>query len=734
MGDADPNPDDTLSVLIASDTHLGYNEKDPIRGDDSFNTFDEIFRIAVEKKVDMVLLAGDLFHENKPSRKSLKRCMEILRDHCLGDREVKLCCLSDQKTNFHDKYKEVNYENPNYNVQLPVFSIHGNHDDPTGDGGLAALDLLSVANFVNYFGKADNFDQIELSPVLIQKGATKLALYGLGHVRDERLSRCFERKSVTVCRPADDEEEWFSVLALHQNRHQRGAGQVVKGYVHEAALPSCMDLVVWGHEHECQLAPDADGNAMPNLTPSVHNPNFTVIQPGSSVATALVDGESRPKHVAILQLHKQQWKLDAIPLRTVRPFLMRDVTLADHDGGEYDLQVEADLTEFLVQQVDAMLAEVAEKNDQARGTALTAADESLANFPLLRLKINYSGYGTINPAKFGARFVEKVANPSDILLFSKKSAPAARKKPAAGARRAADGEGGGEDEVADEINPAEEIQGLVKDFLDDGKSQLRILNEGEMNLAVFDQFVARDERGSIDAMVKKQCKQLIEQITKEKGEQIFGGSGGAQDLSRKDYEKKLEEVWKERGERARAQRSGGAASSSAAGSSRTAAGGRRAAAAADGDDDGFGDYDDDMMGGDDPAPEPSPAPARGRGRGGKVRRGGERPRPRQGARRRRQEHRRAEAAGEGGGGADRAERRRRRRLRRRRAAEAAAEGVVGGGGAAASRPKRQKTAKKYDESDDDVDDDDDSDAPVGLSPPASSRAASSRSFAGRRVR
>ena len=36
--------------------------------------------------------------------------------------------------------------------------------------------------------------------------------------------------------------------------------------------------------------------------------------------------------------------------------------------------------------------------------------------------------------------------------------------------------------MADEINPAEEIQGLVKDFLDDGKSRLRILNEGEMNL------------------------------------------------------------------------------------------------------------------------------------------------------------------------------------------------------------------------------------------------------------
>ena len=51
----------------------------------------------------MVLLAGDLFHDNKPSRKALQRCMEVLRDHCLGDREVKLEVVSDQSTNFHGK-------------------------------------------------------------------------------------------------------------------------------------------------------------------------------------------------------------------------------------------------------------------------------------------------------------------------------------------------------------------------------------------------------------------------------------------------------------------------------------------------------------------------------------------------------------------------------------------------------------------------------------------------------
>jgi len=42
--------DDILRVLIASDMHLGYAEKDPIRGEDSFNTFEELLVKANELK------------------------------------------------------------------------------------------------------------------------------------------------------------------------------------------------------------------------------------------------------------------------------------------------------------------------------------------------------------------------------------------------------------------------------------------------------------------------------------------------------------------------------------------------------------------------------------------------------------------------------------------------------------------------------------------------------------
>ena len=44
-------------------------------------------------------------------------------------------------------------------------------------------------------------------------------------------------------------------------------------------IPGWMDLVIWGHEHECLINPH-------------HTPHgFFLVQPGSTVATSLVEGE-----------------------------------------------------------------------------------------------------------------------------------------------------------------------------------------------------------------------------------------------------------------------------------------------------------------------------------------------------------------------------------------------------------------------------------------------------------
>jgi len=118
------------------------------------------------------------------------RCIELLRRYTFGDRPVSLEILSDQAQCFHNAVNQsVNYEDPNLNIAIPVFSIHGNHDDPSGFGRLSSLDLLSTSGLVNYFGRWTDLSQVEISPVLIRKGESQMALYGLSHIHDGRLAR-----------------------------------------------------------------------------------------------------------------------------------------------------------------------------------------------------------------------------------------------------------------------------------------------------------------------------------------------------------------------------------------------------------------------------------------------------------------------------------------------------------------------------------------------------------------
>ena len=55
---------------------------------------------------------------------------------------------------------QVNYRDPNMNIAMPVFSIHGNHDDPSGLGGFSCLDSLHSTGLINYFGRINNLEEV----------------------------------------------------------------------------------------------------------------------------------------------------------------------------------------------------------------------------------------------------------------------------------------------------------------------------------------------------------------------------------------------------------------------------------------------------------------------------------------------------------------------------------------------------------------------------------------------
>lgn len=47
--------DNTVRILLATDNHIGYLERDPIRGQDSIDTFKEILQLAVKHDVRLFL-------------------------------------------------------------------------------------------------------------------------------------------------------------------------------------------------------------------------------------------------------------------------------------------------------------------------------------------------------------------------------------------------------------------------------------------------------------------------------------------------------------------------------------------------------------------------------------------------------------------------------------------------------------------------------------------------------
>ncbi|KAH0503637.1 Double-strand break repair protein MRE11A [Microtus ochrogaster] len=343
---------------------------------------------------------------------------------------------------------------------------------------LCALDILSCAGFVNHFGRSMSVEKIDISPVLLQKGSTKLALYGLGSIPDERLYRMFVNKKVTMLRPKEDENSWFNLFVIHQNRSKHGS----TNFIPEQFLDDFIDLVIWGHEHECKIGPTKKEQQL-----------FYVSQPGSSVVTSLSPGEAVKKHVGLLRIKGRKMNMQKLPLRTVRQFFMEDVVLANHPSlfNPDNPKVTQAIQSFCLEKIEEML-ENAER--ERLGNSLQPEK------PLIRLRVDYSGgFEPFNVLRFSQKFVDRVANPKDVIHFFR--------------HREQKGKTGEEINFGELITkPASEgttlrVEDLVKQYFQTAEKnvQLSLLTERGMGEAV-QEFVDKEEKDAIEELVKYQLE------------------------------------------------------------------------------------------------------------------------------------------------------------------------------------------------------------------------------------
>ena len=259
-------------------------------------------------------------------------------------------------------------------------------------------------------------------------------------------------------------------------------------------------MVIWGHEHECLIDPK-------------YNPerNFYVIQPGSSIATSLMPGEAVPKHVAIMSVTGKEFKVEPIRLRTVRPFVIREVVLAQEKEAVKLMKKannRVELTAFLTRIVNEMIGHAKQEWVDAQGDEERELDEE-PPLPLIRLRVEYTApeggnFDCENPQRFSNRFVGKVANADDVVQFHRKKSTATKRKQ--------NGVDMPEESMLEAMAlDSVKVEKLVRDFLE--AQSLTILPQNSFGDAV-NQFIDKDDKHAMETFVSHSLGKQIESLMK----------------------------------------------------------------------------------------------------------------------------------------------------------------------------------------------------------------------------
>lgn len=204
--------------------------------------------------------------------------------------------------------------------------------------------------------------------------------------------------------------------------------------------------------------------------------------------------------MAIIHVEERDFQVEPITLQTVRPFVIDDIDL---DDAIEEAQVGIDEKQAVIRVLKAKIKSLIARADrewQEKHAHLPAEEQPQKMLPLVRLRVAYTRHDTGNIVRFGQDFVDKVANPRDLLQFHKKRAAQASRRNANLKDNYL--------EPTEEMLPSERMEkvhmsGLVQKYL--SSQSLQILNPAGLERAVMN-FVDKDDRDAISHFVDKEMK------------------------------------------------------------------------------------------------------------------------------------------------------------------------------------------------------------------------------------
>ncbi|MEX2191965.1 MAG: DNA repair exonuclease [Nitrosarchaeum sp.] len=195
-----------------SDIHLGFQKHEALQKIEQ-DVFEKIFDQCIERKVDFILIPGDLFHVNIPEMRVQKFAFA--------------------------KFRQI------YDAGIPVYVVYGSHDfSPVSN---SVIDLLAAVGYITKVTKVIESDngKIVLDFLIDKKTGVKIAgLSGLKVGKDREYYEKLDRDSLEA-------ESGFKIFLFHGGISEMKTESGMDGdNMPLSLLPRNFDYYAGGHMHK----------------------------------------------------------------------------------------------------------------------------------------------------------------------------------------------------------------------------------------------------------------------------------------------------------------------------------------------------------------------------------------------------------------------------------------------------------------------------------------------------
>ncbi|GIY41534.1 hypothetical protein CDAR_553441 [Caerostris darwini] len=242
-----------------------------------------------------------------------------------------------------------------------------------------------------------------------------------------------------------------------------------------------LDLVVWGHEHECRI--DSEWN---------DKQAFFVTQPGSSVATSFCAMGKRFLNMLAYCRSDKKFQLKFL-FKLYDSFYIKDVDL---DETSLNLN-EPDSCDKVITYCNELVDQLLERAEEEH-----TGHPKQPKQPLIRLRVFCPpDFETFSVQRFGQAYVSKVANIKDILHFSRKKSEKVKPTEIDAEKL--------KTILKQEGFDKQRVEDLVKKYFEatDDNKRLLVLSEVGVSRAV-QEYVDKDVKEAISALVDHQIKKI----------------------------------------------------------------------------------------------------------------------------------------------------------------------------------------------------------------------------------